>query len=323
MKKNLILQKRSLSVRFGAFRKPKMTEMMRRERMRKVQSLFLGFSGFLLCCVGIYLFFFSPYAEIREVLIVTDPRSISQKELLEVIDFYRQEKVGHIFSRKNFFFFSEKEALKRIENKFLTLKEVSVKKSFPHRVSIDFSERVLSAYWCGTLSCVGIDAEGYVLSQVSYPENLKGGAEKVYPVIIEESSREVSLRDTVLDRQVLSQYQEWENFFRVRLKNQGGILFFIRSPNFEEYRIKTDNKWEIRVARDVPIENTLHSFYVFLETLSPERKEKLESIDLRVEGKIFFTEKGEGSSVETKPLDLGVEGGDTKTWAEDKKKDKE
>lgn len=291
MGRNIVIQKKSLYLRSKASRRIKMTEVMKRERVRKIRFFFLGFIGLLIFCAFMYFLFFSPYAEIRKISVEENPRTISREEILAVVESYENDSMWNVFSRRNFFFFSERTIQERIQGQFLTLKNVSLKKKFPDSVKIHFSERDMIAYWCGSQKCFGIDREGYVLSEIADAESIRGNIDRPYLAIVDESRETASLRDTVIDQGVLTQYREWDDFFRTRLGQQGSLLFSSQSLSFEEYRVRTRNNWDIRVSKNIPVQDTLRSLQAFLETLPIERKEKIESIDLRVEGKIFFTER--------------------------------
>ena len=285
-----MVQKKSMRTRAGA-RKPKLTEVARRERAKKMRLVWIYLSGIFVFGVFGYFFFFSPFAEIGHVSIGAQPVSVSGEEMLSVIRSYEEEKRFFIFSKKNFFFFSCAELRDRLENRFITISHVVVAKKFPDMLSVSFSERVGAVDWCGGQArCFLLDREGYAFVELGDPQSVASAANG-FSVIVDDRVADAQMRQTLADEVMIRRVALWDDFFRSRLGATSGALYYVEPEKFEEYRIRTERGWEVRVGKEIPIEETMNTFFAFLQTLPPERQEKLESIDLRVSGKIFFTEK--------------------------------
>lgn len=290
MRKNRVIQKRSTYLRSRSMRKPKMTEMHRRELIRKIRIFLVSLMGVSILGVTLFFLFFSSYTEIQDKQIVGDSQTVTQEEIVSVIDGYTEEKQGYIILKKNFFFFSSAEMQRRLEERFLTLSDIRVEKQFPHTIRVSFLERKKIGYWCARQLCFGIDASGYTFENADF-ESVRMNNEKVYPVFVDDSYQEAALRKIVIDKGVLERFIEWEIFFKTRLENQFSSTYFVQPKGLSEYLIRTQQDWELRVKNESSLPETMRSFLAFLETLPVERKQQLESIDLRVEGKIFFTER--------------------------------
>lgn len=293
MRKNIVVQKKSIRIRNRSTGRSGMTEMSRRERMQNIHLFFIWLLFFLFLGICAYFLFFSSYAEVKEVKIGSMSHTITQDEVISVVNGYRQERLWRIFLYKNFFFFSVDDVRDRLDDRFLTFDNVRVEKKFPNSVYITFTEREVVAYWCGIQKCFGIDENGYAFQELPDKAVVLENDKKTYPVVISNDSDSVLLKNVVIEKDVLAQYLEWDNFFRIRLGDQFSATYLDQPKNFEEYQIRTNKNWEIKVARDLSIEDTFRSLYAFLVALPAERKDKLESIDLRVDGKVFFTEKKE------------------------------
>ncbi len=291
MRKNIVIQKKSIRIRNRSAGRSGMTEMSRRERVHKIHILFLWLLFFTFLGVCAYFLFFSSYTEIGEVHIDSDSHTVTQDEVISVVNEYGQEKVWHIFLHRNFFFFSVDDMRDRLDHKFLLLSNIHIEKKFPNAVHITFTEREMVAYWCGLQKCFGVDEGGYAFQELPDREVIVANNEKVYPVVVSNDSGDASLGSSVIKKDTLAQYLEWDNFLRSRLGDQFSAMYFDQPQNFEEYQVQTSKNWKIKVARDLSIEDTLRSLYAFLVALPPDRKDILESIDLRVDGKVFFTEK--------------------------------
>lgn len=315
MRKNCIVQKKSMHIRRGGSRKPKMTEMTKRERMRKIRLVLLWISGIAIAGASVYFLFFSPYAEMQTVNIQGESGESFREDVSVVVKEYLDGKKGWIFSRRNFFFFSESELRQILDERFSPLTRIEVKKQFPTTLRIKFSERVSVAVWCGSVKCFHVDVDGYAFSEVSdASENVLQAGEKSEPVVSDNPREEKFLRDTVIRKEVLAQFLEWDDFLKRRLGGNFSALYIDEPENFQEYHVRTERGWDIRVAKNIPLEETFQSLYSFLQTLPTDRKEKLQSLDLRIEGKIFFTEKKDEGQitevpvVEVKNADVAKEG---------------
>lgn len=317
MRKGIVVQKKSMRAGSGV-RKPKLTEVARRERAKKMRLVWIRLSGVFVFGIFVYFFFFSPFAEIRHVSVGSQPVSVSGEEVLSVIRSYEEERRWFIFSKKNFFFFSCAELRDRLEDRFITLSHIVVAKKFPDTLSVSFSERVGAVNWCGQERCFLLDREGYAFRELSDPQSVESTANG-FSVIVDDRVSDAQMRRTLASEDMMRRVVLWDDFFRSRLGATSGALYYVEPEKFEEYRIRTDREWEVRVGKDIPIEETMNTFFAFLQTLPPERQEKLESIDLRVSGKIFFTEKKDAS---TEVIVQGTEDGTRKEDGKEKEKKK-
>lgn len=317
MRKGIVVQKKSMRAGAGV-RKPKLTEVARRDRAKKMRLIWIRLSGVFVFGIFGYFFFFSPFAEIRHVSVGSQPVSVSGEEVLSVIRAYEEEKRWFIFSKKNFFFFSCAELRDRLEDRFITFSHIVVAKKFPDTISVSFSERAAAVNWCGRGRCFLLDREGYAFGELADPQSVESTV-NVFPTLVDESVSDAAMRRTLASETLMRRVTTWDDFFRSRLGTTSGALYFVEPEKFEEYHIRTDRGWDVRVGKDIPIEETMNAFFAFLQTLPPDRQEKLESIDLRVSGKIFFTEKKDAS---TEVIAQSTEDGTRKENGKEKEKKK-
>ena len=294
MRKNVVVQKKSFRARKKLTRKPKLTETEKRERRRIFWNVFFWIFGFFVFSLCVYLFLFSPFAQVRHISIETSANSVSEERIREGVYAHLNSHWFFVFSRSNFFVFSS-EVLKRdLENRFITLSHIEVKKIFPHTVRISFDERKLVVERCGPKRCLGLDGEGYAFVATE----ALGRSQSLgrIPILKQEWAQEGVLRSVVTDQDSIQKCLEWDDFARSRLGDTQSPMVIENPEHFEEYRVVTEKGWEIRVSTKETLEEVLQSLALFLETVPEERKEKIQNIDLRIEGKVFFTEKPEESA---------------------------
>lgn len=281
-------------------RSPKLTVMARRQRAKKMRTVFLWVLGLSVAGIFGYFLFFSPFSRITEMSVHSRTSSAFETEVQAAIFAYEEERKGFLFSKKNFFFFSCADMRSRLEGQFPSLAHIVVEKKFPNAVSVSFAERSPVAKWCSPRRCLLLDREGYAFAE---DERVVVDGTDAFPVIADDAASDDATETKMPVRQeVLDRTLAWDDFLHSRLHLAGAVRYFVEAKTFEEYRIRTENGWDMRIAKDGALEETFETLRAFLETLPAERRDALESIDLRVSGKVFFTEKkkenAEGAQVD-------------------------
>ena len=163
-----------------------------RNRFFWVSLLFLAVIGGL-----IYSLFISNIFEIKEI-IITGTEKIQKADLENIVDGNNNRKIFFFLPANNLILTNTKEIKKEIINKFPIIENISVRRSWPDKLSLELKEREPFGVWCITEQpCFIIDKMGVIFQEISdfYPgslvvKNFSGGPEQLGEKIIKEEKLE-------------------------------------------------------------------------------------------------------------------------------------
>lgn len=174
-----------------------------------------------------------------------------------------------------------------LRDRYPLFRAVSVKRVFPHTLTVTVEERPVLVVWCSTGVCAHVLENGDTIPVTdAYQQQ-------------ENKSRTVSLEDTSGQPIRFGNETFEQNFvakillLRDQLKNrfsleiEDSLSFSSRFAN--EVRFRTKEGWEIYFSTLVAEETSLNAFSLLYDDEIPkERLRELEYIDLRTENRVFY-----------------------------------
>lgn len=180
-----------------------------------------------------------------------------------------EENIKTLIHKGNIFLADTEEIEKNILSNFPQIGKVEIHRNFPDALDVLVMERMPAALWCDEARCFLADNEG---------------------VVFEESAPETDLikitgTKEMLNKEKISQIME----IRDRVKDNLGITItraFIATE--ERLNVKTSEGWEVyfNLKKDFDWQITELSL-VLEKQISPEKRKKLEYIDLRF-SRVFY-----------------------------------
>ena len=270
---------------------PRTDRMARRQTVRSEgfhfpwvpTALWLAFSF-----VGGYILFFSPALMVREVTI--DGESIlPQAEYRTVVDTAMAGKVFGILSRRNFFFIPTHRIVADVLARYPQLEKASLQRHFPDGLTLSITESPTLLLWCAGGPCYGV-RDGQAVHR-SFATDSR--YDSIRLSVIDESALPITVGDELPVEPYLATLREvWEHFSKL---NVGTVSPVASTPSrySGEIALSVDEGWQLILSVERPVEKSLGTLRAFLAEYLKEHENRLGlvSIDLRVEGKIFYTEK--------------------------------
>jgi len=205
-----------------------------------------------------------------EKIIVTGEEKVS-KEDIEFLAERRLESKVLFFKTKSIFTIDTKQIKRDILNHFPQIAKAEVSQGFFDAVKIVITERIGVALWCQDEQCFLLDSEGVIFEETS---EIKPGL-----LLIETQEGLAELGETVIEGEQLSQ------IFDIRLKLAERTKIFLTGASLiseERLDIKTTEDWQIYFNLKGDLDWQMTELSLVLEKqISPERRDKLEYIDLR------------------------------------------
>ncbi len=175
---------------------------------------------------------------------------------------------------------------KALLKKFKIIKSVEIKKIFPDTLKISIAEKSIATVWC-RVSCYWLDEEGVVFEPLS--KKRTGTAElKNITMVLDDENLPAKEGDKIVDGNFL----DFANSIRKALKDELALDFDnIKTPGVitGEIWVQTRQNWRILFnARGNAEEEVRLLKQILKEKITAEEMKKLEYIDLRINGKVFY-----------------------------------
>jgi hypothetical protein len=191
-------------------------------------------------------------------------------------------------SKRNYFFFPSKTIQDQMSVHFPLLSEVIVERHFPDRVTLHLTESDSLLRWCSGGPCYGIRDHRSVL--IPFADDSRYAP--VQLSVIDESAIPVSVGDILPVESYLETlhtfYDQLPRFVSTTIQN----VATTPSRYSNELLLTTGEGWRLLVSVKRPSEETLGMLRAFLEEYQTNGKDRsaLVSVDLRVEGRMFYVE---------------------------------
>lgn len=255
------------------------------ERDRSVGVAFTLWAFFLLACS--YILFLSPLLMIQEIS-VEGTSIISTAEYRAFVETEMSGTYLGWFSKRNYFFFPSKKIQEQMSVRFPLLAGIIVERHFPDRVTFHLTENDSLLKWCSGGPCYGIRNHRSVLMPFADDD-------RYVPVqlsVIDESAVPVSVGDILPVESYLeilrTFHDQLPRFVSTTIQN----VATTPSRYSHELLLTTGEGWRLLVSVKRPPEETLGMLRAFLEEYQTSGKDRsaLVSVDLRVEGRMFYVE---------------------------------
>ena len=248
--------------------------------------LLIGFVG-----VSTYILLFSDYLKITYVEI-TGTKELSSEDIRQKLGDFLGKKTLKIIPNDNFLFVSEKRVSSLLENDFKKIRSASVAKKFTNSLSVSIEERQAVLVWCAGEKCFLIDENGVAYNEADFnsPEILQNHLVRIN----DQSRREIALKEKIIEHE----YEQYALGIKENLKNIGQEIveenYATPSNMAEEIRVPMQKGFQIYFSSQYSLEKAVRALDIVLKKEIPENEwEKLEYIDLRSEGKVFYKFKNE------------------------------
>lgn len=247
----------------------------KRPIVRKRFFWFLGLTVVLLGGIFYCLFFLEIFQV--EKIIVSGEQRVSKEE----IEFLVERKLENKFlfwDTKSIFALNIRQIRQDLLDLFPQIAEAEVSRGFFDAVNILVIERASLGLWCQEEICFLVDGAGIIFEEAS-PET------ELLKIESSEFIEDIALGKAVFDKEKL------EQIFYLRTKlaeiaNISIVKAFLVSA--ERLNIETTEGWEIYFNLKGDLDWQMTELALVLEKqISPERREKLEYIDLRF-SRVFY-----------------------------------
>lgn len=125
--------------------------LARKRRRRFFLILSFGIAGVLTAAgLLVYVLLFSPWMRLTETNI-NGLKTVRAEEIFPLIDSIKNEGILGRLSIKpqqNILFFNEDVLADKLVSQFSVIKEVAISKEFPHKLTLDITERIPVGTWC-------------------------------------------------------------------------------------------------------------------------------------------------------------------------------
>lgn len=260
-----------------------------KEMQTKIPYGVLSLWSIFFVTVG-HIFFLSPLLTITEVSIIGADR-VPQPRLFDTVETVLQEKYGRVFAKNNFLFFPRKEVQEVLLQQYPLLSTVDIARKFPDQITIRVTEKPYLLLWCSNGPCYQLDSKNYPYSS----ERLLYALYEPWRLMVIDTSALPVTSEAPFDtaqeylHSFASYYSLFPKVISLSLKSQA----FTPSKFSRELRVATEAGFDVLLSLDIPPEDTLSALKAFLDRRNKDvvgTKNPLALVDLRVPGRIFFSE---------------------------------
>lgn len=264
------------------------------DRLRIFLHGFLSVIFFVVVC---HVLLFSPFLKIQKVEIEGN-QELSQENLYQAAkELYNGFYLGFL-PKDNFFLFPGKGLQNLLKDRFRKISELSIKKTFPDKVSITLKERQSLILWCSGGPCNLVDENGYAYENVDFdsPDILQNHLVE----IVDTSAKPVALGDQILTKEYIDFVLEMVRKFAGDGKNLK-LTEKCSTPSrlAGEISCALVDGGRVAFSTEIPLSQTLKTASIFLDKqLKKEDASKLEYLDLRFENRVYYKMKGQEENVD-------------------------
>ncbi len=160
-----------------------------------------------------------------------------------------------------------------------------VVRRLPGTVEIRIQEKVAVAYLNQDSALYAMDGAGRIIAQATAEEAATSGLPRVRNI---QATSPVRLGDDVLNEEVIALLHDVVVLLPERV-NASIREFLVPAVGTEEVHVRTDRGWTLLLDAKRPFADQLAVLEKILtEELNPKALERLEYMDLRVPGKVFY-----------------------------------
>lgn len=264
---------------------------MRKKRRRRGIAFLVVFIVFTVGACLVYGLFFSGWFSIRNIEI-SGNIEISKDEVNKTVGSHieKQYLFGLIRPYSNILFTSSESIEHLLRASYPLIEKMNVDKNlFTKNLNINLKEREPVGVYCkkdlsaqtGMETCFYFDTNNVLFKEAP---RFSG---QLFLVIEDSRSRDFKLGDSFDDDELLSKIFETKRIIdELRIVEYQD--FFLPENSFD-FWVKTKGGWYIYLDKEIDIANQLVALKKFLEEkLSPDRRQTLQYIDLRINNRIYY-----------------------------------
>ena len=322
--KNVVVKKRIVPKNLRRTKKAKLrlscTNFLCESRYRIIffLSLFL-YIGFI-----IFLVFFSSLFVVKDFDIEGDEEIA--REIKKVVFVATLPTEKNFFPKERIFFLDTYEIQKLLENNFPSLRDIQVKKVFPHTIDIDFKTEEASLIGCvfsqdllkeeislekeQNISLEGDEKKKEFLFDEFEKVNLELSSEERCFDVNEDGLRMGNVKkfsqenkvvliimdgqfpdegEAVFDRSQIPLFIGLSQVFKENLYIDIVETIRIASSFAQDITIRTQDGWDIRMRTDIDMEENIRMLRTFLtRVVDKEEREDIRWVDIRIPKKIYY-----------------------------------
>lgn len=261
-----------------------------RKRWIFFQKSVFWFLALILLVFVIWLIFFSPFFRIKEMSIIGNEITDSEKIKNEVNQIIGK-KAFFILPKDNIIFINSTEIEKMLGEKNPSFQKIEAEKKFPNILKIEISERRSAIIWCREENCFFTDKNGVAYAEVFSADLLPfGGKENLEKMLVvqEEKDEKIKISQDVADQNFIGFVLEISKNLK-QIENLEIISLRTPEAASSEIWITTIQGWQAVFNTSEPAKKQARNLAKFLsEKISEEERNNLEYIDLRIPGKIYY-----------------------------------
>ena len=246
-------------------------------RIRRKTSIFknryfwLSLSVFIIFGASSYFVFFADYFQVKEINVYGNQK-ITTEDIKKEVNSLLSINFMNI-SSKSIFLTNFRNINSEILKKFPQLVNVSFKRNFPNRITVEAEERKPVAVFCQDLDCFSIDREGIAFEKV---EVIFSDFPRINNI---EGKNSFSLGEKIIENNTLNFILDVKKGLNEKLKM---TVEEFSLPSLQRLNVKTKEKWEIYFNLNGGLNWQLEKLGLVLEKeIPPGKRKDLEYIDLR------------------------------------------
>ncbi len=278
----------------------------REEQKHQPNGRWVFFSVCILFITGVaYIFILSPLVDIENISVINTNRTDKSVITAHAGELLSGKKYSYIHNAN--YFFLDEEKIKKYLLSDQRIKDISIKKKFPHSIEISVTEYSLMSVWCvgdAMDNCYLLE-DGCVTRTVNLDDALIQA--NSYYIISDKGHDQLSMNQCVMSQEDLDRIVFLGQEFMYALNVGINKPYVIEARGSREVRFVTDESWQIVASVKQSPQETIEMARLFItKTQFPTSRADLEYIDLRFAEKIFYKLK-DGVEVEEKVPDENTE----------------
>lgn len=224
---------------------------------------------------AIYFLFFSSVLRITAITINTDS-NINQEDITLTANTFLDAKTWFLKVRRNIFLVNSDNLEADLRTQFPLIRDVSVKKKYPHTLNISLKEHVPLGIWCYS---------GHQCQYFDKNMAVWGNPGQSSGFILLNVNDKRSNKDKVID----------EHFFKPILdavKDLPKPLIakevIIPEQSLSDFKVVTDSGYYLLFSYESNLANQLKALKLFLDSKADDLAFQPQYIDLRIDGRVYY-----------------------------------
>ncbi|TXH01259.1 MAG: FtsQ-type POTRA domain-containing protein [Candidatus Moraniibacteriota bacterium] len=274
---------------------------------------------FLWIAFGVVLGYAAGFSSLLDVtdIVIEGNERVPSERLLDTVETTLSENYWRVVSQKNYFFIPTQELTQQLFEFYPLLETVTVEKVFPNRLEVKLTEKAYLTLWCSGGPCYTLDTLG----------NAETNSRLLYTLydpwrlmIVDTSALPVMVNQPLMVKPYLAYFEALHRQFLPTVSLELERNASTPSRFSQELSIRTNAGWILLVNIETSPEEMLRALAAFLKERDKDgaRGNSLTIVDMRVPGRIFYSELNQATGEESVTKEAEVK--PTDSVKEEKKK---